>query len=1079
MLRANQVSSLALIVAAGLASSPALAASTPVTAADANVLNLLSPFLSLNATAIGQATLTANLNGVITTNKAAAASPAIEAEAISEKNLFGGATSSITLLGNTTSYYGPAGNLAGGLPAQAIQNGVAFSGSGNLTQTAVNGTISGAQSYGGLGNLGGAFQAAVSPYAVTTSTASYVTSTSAATANPLLTGQYATQNVVSLLVNAYSFNSTDLGVAKNYFANGAASNPSTYPAGYVASLAVAPSGYTLPTSANGTFPNLLSSVYDVAYGVSNTQANQNVYGSSRPVQVAPNQLTQFDPNAITGLTTNAAFPSGHTTYAFTDSILVGMMTPQFFQSMLLSASEYGNSRIALGVHYPLDIVGSRAFVQYNLMQLLSATAATGATQETNPYYYTNANGSTTVLNLNGQFVSAAQSLNAYLNTQTSGCGGSLAACAASNPYNAYSAATYAAQGATNAAVYQYRMTYGMPTYSYAQAPRELADTKGYTAAILLSTLYGGQGNAQAQALANAVTGGTSGAGLYADLTTGTINQIIANTEGQALQAFYGSQLSYWSRINLYDAAGYFSGVTGALTLAATDKVNTNVTVANGGSFGGAGVVTGALTYQSGAALIANPGATLTVKSGAVTLQNGASVALGAYTPGTYKVVQADSGQTVSLADSVAATGSVLAYEKASLSVANSALAVTLTSNTAAAAQTANQRAVAAAIDAGANASGFASNALGQSFYAGLTTGADAAATLDRVGGAERAGANFAALQTGATIADAISNQAAFGLQGSGPDTSGISHVLSYAGAPKKGPIVVKGPAPAPSRDWRVWGEFLGGGVNVGGDGGRPGFNGATYGGLAGLDYLVQPNLLFGVALGGSTTHYKTSLGGSGDVDAFHGGLYTAYAFGPGYYFEGSETFSANDNKGQRWSGGAALQQLKSSYGSWEARTRLELGRTFAWNAATQVTPFIAGEIAALQSEAYAETLAGGGVSPFALAADAKTTMSTPLFLGAKLSGVWTDWFGVTAHPFLSLAWVHEFSPDRNVTGQLVALPGAGFTVSGPRAASDLAQVKAGLELTNGTPLSVFAKFGGEFAPSVTYYGGQVGVKYAF
>ncbi|MCW2314943.1 outer membrane autotransporter protein [Rhodoblastus acidophilus] len=1074
MLRANQVSSLALIVAAGLASSPALAASTTVTAADANVLNLLSPFLSLNATAIGQAALTANLNGTIATNAAAGASPVISATSISDKTIFdansgSGKPVSISTTANGTQYYGVAANLGGGLPTQTIQNGIAYSGSGVLTSTPVNGTISPAQSYGGLGNLGGAYQTAVSPYAVTASNAAMVTASTAGTANPLLTGPYNTQNVVSLLQSAYAFTSTDLGVAKNYFANGNAANPG--------SVAVAPAGYTLPT-ANG-LPNTTNSVYDLAYGVNNTQTGQNIYGDSRPVQAAASKINQYDPASINGLTGNPSFPSGHTTYAFTDSILIGMMTPQFFQSMFLRGTEYGNSRIDLGVHYPLDIIASRAFVQYDLTRMLNATASTGASQATNPYYYANANGSTTVLNLNGQFVGAAQSLNGYLSTQTAGCGGTLAACAASNPYNSYSASTYAYQGATNAAIVQYRQTYGVATYSFAQAPRELADTQGNTAAILLSTLYGGQGDAQAQNLANAVTGGTTGAGILANLTTGTINQIIANTETQAIQAFYGSQLSYWTRINLYDAAGYFSGVTGALTLAPTDAVNTNVTVANGGSFGGAGVVTGSLTYQSGAALIANPGATLTVKSGAVTLQNGASVALGAYTPGTYKVVQADSGQTVSLADSVAATGSVLAYEKASLSVANSALAVTLTSNTAAAAQTANQRAVAAAIDAGANASGFAGNALGQSFYTGLTTGADAAATLDRVGGAERAGANFAALQTGATIADAISNQAAFGLLSSGPDTSGISHALSYAGEPKKGPIVVKGPAPAPSRDWRVWGEFLGGGVNVGGDGGRPGFNGATYGGLAGLDYLVQPNWLFGVALGGSTTHYKTSLGGSGDVDAFHGGLYTAYAFGPGYYFEGSETFSANDNKGQRWSGGAALQQLKSSYGSWEARTRLELGRTFAWDAATQVTPFIAGEIAALQSEAYAETLAGGGVSPFALATDAKTTMSTPLFLGAKLSGVWTDWFGVTAHPFLSLAWVHEFSPDRNVTGQLVALPGAGFTVSGPRAASDLAQVKAGLELTNGTPLSVFAKFGGEFAPSVTYYGGQVGVKYAF
>ncbi len=184
--------------------------------------------------------------------------------------------------------------------------------------------------------------------------------------------------------------------------------------------------------------------------------------------------------------------------------------------------------------------------------------------------------------------------------------GTMANCAANNAYNTFSAQTYASQGATNAAIYQYRLTYGLPTYTYDQAPRELTDgTKGpgNTAAILLSTLYGGQGNAQAQALANAVTGGASGAGILANLTTDTINHIIYNTEGQALQAFYGTQLSYWSRIDLYDAASYFSNVTGTLTLASTDKVNTNVTV-SGPACSAAAAQSTPMSRSSPAALLA-------------------------------------------------------------------------------------------------------------------------------------------------------------------------------------------------------------------------------------------------------------------------------------------------------------------------------------------------------------------------------------------------------------------------------------------------------------------------------------------
>ena len=49
-------------------------------------------------------------------------------------------------------------------------------------------------------------------------------------------------------------------------------------------------------------------------------------------------------------------------YAFTDAVLLGMLAPQYYQAMLVRASEIGESRIVVGVHYPLDIIASRAFI---------------------------------------------------------------------------------------------------------------------------------------------------------------------------------------------------------------------------------------------------------------------------------------------------------------------------------------------------------------------------------------------------------------------------------------------------------------------------------------------------------------------------------------------------------------------------------------------------------------------------------------------------------------------------------------------------------------------------------------------
>ena len=288
-------------VAAALAlAAPAFAAPT-TTPSDVNMLNLLSPFLTVNGTAVGQATLSANLARSIATNRYATQAPTVAATSISDKTIFGGATTSITLYGsNAMSSYGPGANLGGGLPRQAIQNG------------ATPGTIAPVQAVGGLSALGSAYQAAVSPGG-------------AGAAYPVAGSAPA---VVTLLNSAYNFTSDDLGVAKYYFANGTI-NGST--------AAVAPTGYTLPT-ADG-LPSAANSVYDLAYGVTKAGANQDTFGDSRPVQVDPTGLVGYDPNALTGLATNPSFPSGHTTYAFTDSILIGMLTPQFYQSMLLRGSE--------------------------------------------------------------------------------------------------------------------------------------------------------------------------------------------------------------------------------------------------------------------------------------------------------------------------------------------------------------------------------------------------------------------------------------------------------------------------------------------------------------------------------------------------------------------------------------------------------------------------------------------------------------------------------------------------------------------------------------------------------------------
>jgi len=568
----------AVAIAAALA-SPACAQVANVTAANVNAINLLAPFLSLNSTAIGQQTLQTNLSQAVAINQNAPSvallnnyysTATLGALAISDENSLGTAS---TQLYGTTVNVGVAANLAGALPTQ---------------NTTAYGTLyNGAQQYGAFGSvLGAAYVNAVNPSNLTLpKTSALLTTAFNFTGNSLSTG--------------------DSQVAKFYFANGTWNG--TTPA-------VAPAGYTLPTfalsSPNTTLPNTTNSVYDIAYGVTNKQTGQNAYGDSHPYQtyqaIPGATYTLYDPTVKTATTvkgainpdkpsSNPAFPSSHMAYAMTDSMLLGMLAPQFYQSMLVRASEVGESRIVVGVHYPTDIIASRAYISYDLAQYLS-----------NPAYISNATVTGTAVNLPGLFTAAQGEMQTVLGQAAvgAGCGTSFATCAASsknvNPY---------APSSTNAQVYEARLTYGLPTLTFAQAPREAAPAGGPDASILLATLYGGSTSA-AQNLAP--TGG-----IYGNLSTNTINQIIENTETNALAAYHGTSLSYWSRINLYAAAGYFGGVTGTITLASGDRVNTNVVVAgattnvNGdvvpaGVLAGSGNITGNVTVNSGGML--RPGA---------------------------------------------------------------------------------------------------------------------------------------------------------------------------------------------------------------------------------------------------------------------------------------------------------------------------------------------------------------------------------------------------------------------------------------------------------------------------------------
>ncbi|MEE7462826.1 autotransporter outer membrane beta-barrel domain-containing protein [Methylobacterium fujisawaense] len=848
--------SLAALTLAIFGPAAAQAQAVNTTPSDVNVLNLLSPFLTLSATATGQQTLQLNLSQAAAVNNAS--NLAQQQLAISDKNLLGSASNDLSSMGLGT--YGVAANLAGGLPAQ----------------TPINGLVP-QQLVGGLGaQLGPIYQRGVAQGAN----------------GPL-------GSIVNLLVNAYTFTGNNLGVAKNYFANGAANNPSTTPAGYVPTPAVTPAGYSLPTY-NG-LPNTTNSVYDLAYGVTNTQPGQDVYGSSRPVQVALNRFNAFDPTALSGIATNPSFPSGHTTYAYTDGILLAMLVPQQYQSMLARAADYANSRIVLGVHYPLDIIGGRALATYDLAQAF-----------TNPAYINNAAVTGIAVNLPNQFVQAQTQIQNYLAQQ---CGNTVAACAAStanttgDPY---------IPSAANQAAYQQRLTYGLPTLTLAQAPREQAPTGGPDAAILLAPLYGGSTTAARTIAPNG--------GLYGQLATGTINQILVNTETNALAALYGTPLSYWSRVDLYSAAGYFGNVTGILRMEATDRLGIDVGIGQGGALyangtiagtaivgaggllGGSGTlgginalsgstvapgnsigtlnVTGNVAFAAGSNYQVEANAAgqsdRIVAGGSAALSGGTVqvlAAAGTYNPRTtYTILSATGG----VSGQFAGVTSNMAFLSTGLRYLSNEVDLTLTRNDVSFASTATSRNGAAAANA-VQAAGS-----GRLYDAAVAfTNTEAANGFRALAGDIHASTVSTAYETAFFVREAVLDRLRWGTPGTGLDYGSLPAAYS-ADQPGRAPVIASVPVRTlDPQVFGVWGQGFGSFGTANGGGNAFDLNRQIAGFAVGADVRLPSGFKFGV-VGGYTESFLDSTGRAGggspaesaNIKSGFGGVYGGYELGP-------------------------------------------------------------------------------------------------------------------------------------------------------------------------------------------------------
>ncbi|MEU3981752.1 glycoside hydrolase domain-containing protein [Streptomyces sp. NPDC026672] len=115
---------------------------------------------------------------------------------------------------------------------------------------------------------------------------------------------------------------------------------------------------------NGQLPKTSALFSRVTKGIDAHDAAKDHFGYLRPyVRLGfvgdGGDVYESQDGSYGSLTTSGSYPSGHTYGGYEAGTILATLLPELAPSILARTSEYGDNRIVLGFHYPLDVMGGR------------------------------------------------------------------------------------------------------------------------------------------------------------------------------------------------------------------------------------------------------------------------------------------------------------------------------------------------------------------------------------------------------------------------------------------------------------------------------------------------------------------------------------------------------------------------------------------------------------------------------------------------------------------------------------------------------------------------------------------------